>query len=153
MFSHLLLLRNLLCVKVRIFMYLGLGMSVSMGIFPVNFPGLWALYLIHLTHMPLLIYKFVLLILINSLRNYAITNNVETALSFSFEFSLFIIADVTQCILFRWNLFLNLVLISIRFTLIHIAVIMMGHITVDNEAHAFATDKIILFAFVSHQFL
>lgn len=146
MLDHLFLLRNLLCVKVRIFMYLGLGMSVCVSVFTIYFSRLWTLYFRHFTQMPLLSYKIVLLILINSFRNYAISHNIETTLSFSFELSLFIIANVTQSILFRWNFFLNFALISICFTLIHIAVIMMSHIAV----HALTADKIIFFVFFSH---
>lgn len=146
MLHHLFLLRNLLCVKVRIFMYLGLGMSVCVGVFTIYFSRLWTLYFRHFTQMSLLSYKIVLLILINSFRNYAISHNIETTLSFSFELSLFIIANVTQSILLGWNFFLNFALISICFTIIHIAVIMMSHITV----HALTADKIIFFVFFSH---
>lgn len=153
MFDDLFLLRNLLCVKVRIFMYLGLGMSVCVGTFTIYFPRLWALYFAHFTHMPLFIYKIVLLILINSFRNDAISHYVETTLSFSFELSFFIIANVTQCILFRRNFFLNFVFISICFTLIYIAVVVMSHITVRTDIRAFNAHVIIFFVFFSHKFL
>lgn len=153
MLDHLILLRNLLCVKVRIFMYLGLSVSVCVGVFTVYFSRLWALYFIHFAQMPLLINKIVLLVLISSFRNYAVSHDVESTLSFSFELSLFIITHVAQSILFGWHFFLNFALISICFTFIHIAVVMMRHVAVRNKIHALSAYEIILFVFFSEKFL